>query len=166
MQAMLVLGQALELALVLCVRRVLVDEPLELDRAAPTEDIQALWKKFETTILPLPLGALRNLVAHVALEVERPTYTKAASATIGRIGRLKGKNVTPSDVAAIADNNLRHAIEQLLNSPIVDVRNAVMHDLYRPTQTEISTLRKEVGAVIRSTMAAFGVRPAEQGETR
>jgi hypothetical protein len=160
MQAVLVLGQALELALALCARHVLIDQPLDRDSEAPREEMQALWMKFEKKILSLTLGSLCQLVAHLAIIGDWPDSVHAADASIDLVARSKGKTPEPSDVASIADEPLRHAIDRLLNSSIVDLRNAVAHELRRPTQAEAEKMRDDVGGVVRLAMTAFGVPDA------
>jgi hypothetical protein len=160
MQSAIVLGQALELALSLCAENVFVHDPVERDPTATKGEHETLRKAFAKRILSLSLGGLRRLTVSIAVRGVRPTSIKEAIAAVAKVKQLiSDRDSTPAAVAAIPDEATREAVELLLSSPVVEVRNSVAHQLYRPTQAEIEQMRIDVSKLIRQTMKAFGVTP-------
>lgn len=157
MQVILLTAQSLELTLTMCLAEFVVGKlrrPKKLRESSPFAKVA---REVEGALDTLTLGALRIVVANLALQT-RPTSAAQSLVTVATIKKLRGRSPVDTDVAAIPDSTLREAIQRLLAVPnFVKLRNMVVHEAHRPTQEQAEWCMKEIPLLTRALLRGFGI---------
>lgn len=156
--AMLMIAQSLEWSLAMCVHQVVLGRLRRPKRLRPESPFAIVRAQLEKAMKRWTLGALRNIVAGMAVADVAAASTAEARDAIVLAATMTGKEQTQSAVEAIGRADLREAVAELIAAKsFVDLRNQIVHHGARPTQMMAERYYELVPRLATKLLRAFGV---------
>lgn len=158
MQVVLSVAQSLELTLVMCAFVNVLGAVKRPKRPHSTSPFSLVAAEFHAAMEKLTLDPLRNVVAGLAVRGSRPTSVAEAREAIKSFKKLRQNPPDNADVTRIADSSLREATRHLLAiTDFVKLRNKVVHDAVRPTQSQAEEYLTEIPKLTKALLRGFEV---------
>ncbi len=151
-ESVLALAEMLEVVLARCASSVLM--PAAAKRSTPAE-IQMLRKRYMHAVGGLPCGALRNVVVNLMTRQIRPATVPEALDVIEHAKRFAEVLPAQEQIATIQDADARAAVERLRDTPLLDLRAAVIHQGHDPTDRELREHRDSTARLARALVVLF-----------
>jgi hypothetical protein len=157
MQVVGLTAQSVELALSMCVRKVVLAKLPKAKRLRKTSPILKVGVALNKELDSLTLGALRRVVANLAFQAS-PTSIPDALTAVKGLDKLRGKLPTDADIASLGDAELQEAVSWLVGIPnYVKLRNKVVHEALRPTQKQAEWCLENIPKLTRALLRGFGI---------
>jgi hypothetical protein len=128
------------------------------DIGAASTELRACECDLREAVDRLTLEQLRRVLVGLAL-LPRPTSLPEARNLVAHIKSFKVKMPEAAGIELIPDCEPRNFILALRSTSFVKLRNAVVHDAYRPSQEVAEAWRHDVFELNRRAMKVFGVTP-------